>query len=1109
MNAKLLFSGVVVLSMVLMSFITVAADEKKTDGRAMATDDGLYWMDDTRLTNNPDTDNHPVLAVDTYGYSHVMWYRSGTHMYQKIDRYGNPAFNERRIATASLPVQHCGQPTERIGIDSQENFHIVWTVRGGMYGPMYQKFSSSGNPMCQPIDLAPMAYAPHVVSVAVGKNNKAYISYENEGSERIELAIIDQNFHLSSGYMSASSAEGATIGVDLKNNPHVVNRAWSTTGLFHTKFNHAGTVIVPNHKIPTPVGGSGWTTPMPYLAFGKDGAVHWLLASTTGKPKSLYYFKTDSRGNKLTNDILITSNAADYGDICVDSKLNVYIIWGDTADGDLHYVRIQSGKENATLRPVRLTKSPGESFAPQIAVDPDDSLHVVWVDNRDGNYEIYYKFAFSYGVELAMPPEEMAKIMFVHPNETKSANLTIRNLGGQNDTMHVNIDADFMEHEGGVGADYKGSGWKVWMDEDYSEIDMDAQEVLKFPIYVRGPYKGKPNDYIKVIISATSEMNPLKNDTVEFRVYLVVNHKIEVKCADSIHITSAGVPTTFIITVANIGDVDEIVNLTLSGPPISEWKYYLNEYEVWVAPRESKNVILTVTPPIDAPADSVGMVTVTGRCKAQPDVRDSAVTHTVVQPYMYVELTCDDPEHFVEPGNTTTYTIKVSNYGNVAGTVIIILEIVSGTGDWVATLDTNAVGVAGGETKEVLAMVTAPEDAIAGSRLVLRIEGSNAERTVKDDVMVTTIVKQVHKINVKVNVEIGKVDPGNKGIYTITIENKGNGDEEVMLGTSKLPVGGWDIVYKAADDSIISENDKLYLRPGSSLTFKAIIGVPLNALAGNYEIAGKLFDEKGNEYPINMELTVNQIYDVGLTTTLTKQIGGPGQRVLFTLIVKNKGNGDDTMKLSADGLGEGWNYEFMVNYEKIDEITLNATSVGKATLAIMIPKDASVKSVTFTVRAASLGDISKTSEIQLTVDVKMSDLEITKIDMYPSEPTPNKPSTVTVTIINTGDVIVENVTVAFYEDGVLVGREKLERVPGNSNKTATFNWLPKEGKHELKFIVDPDDVIKEKDEENNVKKQPVNVGGGGIEIIPGFETIMLMGAVFIGMLFIARRKRRF
>lgn len=60
-----------------------------------------------------------------------------------------------------------------------------------------------------------------------------------------------------------------------------------------------------------------------------------------------------------------------------------------TSEWDIYYRRSTDG--GASWGPeIRLTSAPGSSQRPSIAVDGED-LHVVWFDNRDGNFEVYYK----------------------------------------------------------------------------------------------------------------------------------------------------------------------------------------------------------------------------------------------------------------------------------------------------------------------------------------------------------------------------------------------------------------------------------------------------------------------------------------------------------------------------------------------------------------------------------------------------------------------------------------------------------------------------------------------------------------------------------------------
>ncbi len=768
-------------------------------------------------------------------------------------------------------------------------------------------------------------------------------------------------------------------------------------------------------------------------------------------------------------------------------------------------MQIKPNRENDTLTPVKLTQAPGDDRDPKIAVDPEDSLHVAWVSNRDGNREIYYKFAFSYGVELTMKPEEMAKIMYVHPNETKSANVTVRNMGGQNDTMYLGVSAEFYEKVGGVGKDYRGDGWKVYLDERYKEMEMEAQEIRNIQVFVRGPARGVANEYITVTVNATSMMNPMKNDTVTFRVYLVVDHRILLKCANPTQTTSAGVATHYMIQVANIGDVEERVNLTASGPPA--WDYQLDSPEVRLKPSENTMVILSVTPPPDAVSDEVGIVTVTGRSVAEPSVKDTVATHTIVQPFMYIVITADKSEDFVEPGNKTDYTLSVSNYGNVAGTVLIILEIVSGAGDWITSLDTNAVGVAGGETRAVVLTVVAPIDALAGSRLVVRVVGFNPEKTVSADCLTTTVVKQVHNIEVASSPEMVAIFPGEETTYQVTVANLGNGAEEVRLGAAELPVG-WEISYEWSDGTVISGVEGLYIEPGTSTTFNAIMKTAVGSLAGPYELMGRILDKDGNTYPILFGLTINQVYDVDVTTTLSKQTGVPGKKVVFTLIGKNKGNGLDTLTFETTGLDKDWPQpEFRdVNYEKNNKMPLNASGMERMTLELLVPQGTNGTTEEFFVTVYSEGGVS--DSVKLVIDIKMANLVITKVKYSPKTPRVNKVATIEVEVLNVGDVNVENVVVRFYEGKTIMGNERLERVAGGQNYTVTFTWLPRNTENTLKLVVDPDNIVVESNENDNAAKEKVRAQGAGWMEMPGFEApASLLALLGISVLALLRRRR--
>jgi uncharacterized membrane protein len=1080
--------------------------------RDEATPDGLYWCNDYRLTDNPSEDRIPQIVVDASGISHVIWFRgssySGQYMYKKIDRLGKELIPEKQIASGTIPEQYSGFVSPSIGIDSKSNFHIIMEPGGS--GVAYAKYDSNGNNIVPQKTVPSGASGPHNPSIAVSKNDIVHVIYEDYrwggSAEGIAYARILGDGTIDKDGVRISDpgwyCEGSTLTTDFKNNVHAtfIN---TRNGCYHGKLDNMGNPLPEAPPTYLYKSGDFWTNGPPYLGTDGSGNVHITWNTAGGKTGTLMYMKLNNNGIKLAAGgdemgIPLTTSPTCVGFPYVqgDSRGNGYVIWADSRGGTpkIYYLKIEPGSEKDTNLPnkaICLNKeSTGSALEPKVALDPDDNLHVVWKDNRDGQYEIYYKFAYNYGVEVGMTPEEMYKVMYLHPNETKSANITIRNTGGLNDTVHLNLTTDFHEHK----------GWKAKIET--TDFGLKSQESRKVKVSVTGAPDGYDQDYIDVKVTATSAGNPKRNSTAAFRTYLKVDERMSMTCTDRVHSTQAGSPTTYTAYVNNLGDIKMNVNLTVFPPPPPGWDVVLDRYNFPnLKPKDSFNFTFTVTPPADAVADELGVITVQGHSERDPGIKDQVVTHTVVSPSIYIKLECLDSEHAVDPGNSTSYVISVSNVGNMAGTIIIILEIISATGDWHAELDANAVGVAGMETKQVTLTVMAPEDARAGNRLVVRVVGFNEDRTMEDSVTSTTLVNQVHQLLMAVNPEMQLADPGSSVSYQVTIQNGGNGPEEVTIATNKLDVN-WKIKYLMAG----AEISGLFLDSAQSLSFEVVVTVPSDALAGEHYSAVGISDTSKNLWVAPLVTVVKQIYDIDLTTTQSKQQGSPGSKVFFSLINRNRGNGPDTISFSSVRLPSGWDVSFKdSNMSNIDSISLNSGEIGRVTVQVTLPSGSNGTSQEVMVTGASESSLSDT--VKFVVDMMLPDLYLTGVKYSPKNLAAGKAVTVTVTVVNQGEVPVDNVTVRFYEGGTILGAEKLSRLPGNTNKTVTFTWLPKEGRRTVKFMVDPDNSIIETDERNNLMKDTLTVSSRN-EILPGFEPLLLLGALSIALAGVLFRKRR-
>jgi hypothetical protein len=74
-----------------------------------------------------------------------------------------------------------------------------------------------------------------------------------------------------------------------------------------------------------------------------------------------------------------------------DSLGNVHLAYCGQSDGDRDiYYTVHNEASGEWSAPINLTDNTSDSQDPSLFVGPDDSVHIVWDDNVDGNYGVYY-----------------------------------------------------------------------------------------------------------------------------------------------------------------------------------------------------------------------------------------------------------------------------------------------------------------------------------------------------------------------------------------------------------------------------------------------------------------------------------------------------------------------------------------------------------------------------------------------------------------------------------------------------------------------------------------------------------------------------------------------
>lgn len=117
-----------------------------------------------------------------------------------------------------------------------------------------------------------------------------------------------------------------------------------------------------------------------------------------GNPE-IYYKRSTDGGVSWGADYRLTNNAAYSFVPCVSvSGSVVHVVWQDNRDGNFEiYDEYSTNSGVSWVGGGRLTNNSAESSYPSVSIS-GSFFHVVWRDNRDGNNEIYYKRSSDAGI---------------------------------------------------------------------------------------------------------------------------------------------------------------------------------------------------------------------------------------------------------------------------------------------------------------------------------------------------------------------------------------------------------------------------------------------------------------------------------------------------------------------------------------------------------------------------------------------------------------------------------------------------------------------------------------------------------------------------------------
>jgi hypothetical protein len=184
------------------------------------------------------------------------------------------------------------------------------------------------------------------------------------------------------------------ISVDSQNNMHIVYNDYrhGPPELYYMKLDEQGNVIVDEKGITA---ADTMSSNLGDIACDSQDNIHvvWSDVRDTGPISNLeiYYKKLDSIGNTVVDDTRVTVAPyySVYPTIAVDSSDNLHITWceemefGSIFQEEIFYTKLDNDG-NTIVDDTAITESDGEeSLFPDIAIDSNDNVHLMWIDDRN------------------------------------------------------------------------------------------------------------------------------------------------------------------------------------------------------------------------------------------------------------------------------------------------------------------------------------------------------------------------------------------------------------------------------------------------------------------------------------------------------------------------------------------------------------------------------------------------------------------------------------------------------------------------------------------------------------------------------------------------------
>ena len=337
------------------------------------------------------------------------------------------------------------------------------------------------------------------------------------------------------------------------------------------------------------------------------------------------------------------------------------------------------------------------------------------------------------------------------------------------------------------------------------------------------------------------------------------------------------------------------------------------------------------------------------------------------------------------------------------------------------------------------------------------------------------------------------VKAGDSVSYPLTFTNTAEG-EEVELSIVSMPEG-WEGYFFGNNTSV----SHIYVANGTlSNPVNFNVTVPWSVADGSYQI---VLAAKGktlySELTLTLHVAAEELGESVLSVLLNQQAGSSGSTFSFTTTIRNNTPNEQSYNLASQ-IPTGWSVAYKVDGIKVAAVTVGPRSSESVSIEITPSSKAKAGKYTVPIAASSASEnLTADLEVEITgtYGIEVSTTSgLLSYDAYAS-----KPTTFTLTVTNTGNAPLNNVSVlAGAPTGwdVSLSQTTIDNLPAGSTANITVNLIPAENALSGDYMVTIE--ARTGDAKHSVEfRTTVKT-----ETVWGFTGIALIAAALLGLWFV-------